>query len=160
MAELLVDLLSASIVEVEATPDQQCFLLHVHGNGSDDLVAVRRGDTLETPVVTGPDHETALDLSDDGQWVAYESITGTGREVYVSPFDDASGVKWQISTNGGGSPRWAPDGRELFYVDGRGMMMSARVQRTPSFRVLKEKVGRWRRLRCRPTENPVRLNAR
>lgn len=136
VAELLVDL-PDSILEVEATPDQQRFLLRVGGDGFDDLVSVRRGDTVETPVVTGPDREMALDLSDDGQWVAYESVTGTGREVYVSPFDDASGVKWQVSTNGGVSPRWAHDGRELFYVDGNGMMMSAQVQRTPSFRVLK-----------------------
>jgi hypothetical protein len=37
-------------------------------------------------------------------------------EVYVRPFPDGSG-KWTVSTNGGSSPHWRRDGRELFYLD-------------------------------------------
>jgi eukaryotic-like serine/threonine-protein kinase len=40
----------------------------------------------------------------------------TGRnEVYLTTFP-ASGRKVQVSTNGGASPRWRSDGRELFYL--------------------------------------------
>ena len=30
--------------------------------------------------------------------------------------NDGAGGRWQISTAGGLSPRWAPDGRELYYI--------------------------------------------
>ena len=33
--------------------------------------------------------------------------------------------KWQVSTNGGGDPLWAPDGRELFYRNGDSVMAIA-----------------------------------
>jgi Tol biopolymer transport system component len=29
---------------------------------------------------------------------------------------------WQASDSGGTSPQWSPDGRELFYCDGRGIV--------------------------------------
>jgi hypothetical protein len=35
-------------------------------------------------------------------------------EVYVRPFPGPGG-KWQISTEGGSTPRWSKDGRELYF---------------------------------------------
>ncbi len=136
-AELVLDL-PTDIFEFEAAPGQQRFLVREVHEGSDDLVSVSGGDTLETPVADSPDDELAVDLSDDGRWVAYESVTRTGEtEVYVSPFGDASGGRWQVSTNGGSSPRWGHDGRELFYVDASGMMVSAEVETDAGFRVVR-----------------------
>jgi hypothetical protein len=34
----------------------------------------------------------------------------------VRAFPDVNKGKWQISTNGGNSPLWSPDDRELFYL--------------------------------------------
>ena len=33
-----------------------------------------------------------------------------------------SGKKWRISVDGGDDPRWSPDGRELFYLQGARLM--------------------------------------
>jgi hypothetical protein len=33
--------------------------------------------------------------------------------------------RWQVSSAGGTSPRWSPDGRELFYFDGQGISTAA-----------------------------------
>jgi hypothetical protein len=44
--------------------------------------------------------------------------------VYVQPFapGKAASGKWQISVNGGSSPHWRRDGKELFYFEGRRVM--------------------------------------
>ena len=53
-------------------------------------------------------------LSPDGKWVAFQT-TETGRfEIYIAPFP-STGSKWQVSANGGGSPRWRKDGKALLF---------------------------------------------
>ena len=37
-------------------------------------------------------------------------------EVYLRPFPNAAGGKWQISTGGGDFSRWRSDGKELFFI--------------------------------------------
>ena len=56
-------------------------------------------------------------VSPDGRLLAYQSAG----QVYVQPFPSLLG-KWQISNDGGSSPRWARNGRELFYHNGQKMM--------------------------------------
>ncbi len=56
-------------------------------------------------------------FSPDGRWIAYTSNETGQREVYVRATSGV-GIKVQVSTNGGLVPVWAPNGRELFYVDG------------------------------------------
>ena len=60
-------------------------------------------------------------FSPDGRWMAYISVETGQNEIYVRPFPHSDG-KWQISTGGGIAPRWAPDGSELFYLEGDKMM--------------------------------------
>jgi len=45
----------------------------------------------------------------------------------VQPFPEPSG-KWQVSTNGGVTPRWSRDGKELFYVGLDGKLMAVPVR--------------------------------
>jgi len=53
-------------------------------------------------------------FSPDGRWLAYMSYESGSPEVYVRPFPGPGG-KWQISTGGGGYPKWSHNGKELFY---------------------------------------------
>ena len=53
-------------------------------------------------------------------------------EIYVRPFSGASsatsaGGQWQVSTSGGISPRWRPDGKELYYIAPDGKLMAAPI---------------------------------
>ena len=67
----------------------------------------------EFPLVNGPFHETAPELSPDGRFVAYASNESGQYEVYVRRFPDGGG-KIKVSQHGGGQPRWSKDGKELF----------------------------------------------
>lgn len=72
-------------------------------------------------------------LSPDGRWLAYASNESSDRNnVYVEPYPP-TGAKYQISTSGGGSPLWSPDGKQLYYV-AQGQIMAVDVQQTqPNF---------------------------
>ena len=64
--------------------------------------------------------------------MAYDSSDTGTRQVYVVPYPGPGG-KWTVSTDGGTMPRWARNGRELFYRN-RGKMMAVDVQTSPAFR--------------------------
>ncbi len=51
----------------------------------------------------------------------------------MRPFPDADSALHPISANGGTSPLWAPDGRELFYVESDGRVLAVPVQTDPTF---------------------------
>lgn len=64
-------------------------------------------------------------FSPDGRWIAYYSEESGRREVYVDPFPPEPGSSRGtrlISTNGGQSPRWKADGKEIFYQQYRTLL--------------------------------------
>ena len=81
---------------------------------------------LAQPDVTKPFFPTHgkreyVDLSPDARWIAFASDE-TGRfEIYLSAFPSL-GRKWLVSTEGGITPRFHRDSRELFYRNGNKMM--------------------------------------
>ena len=93
------------------------------------------GDRKPVPYRTGSFNETEARLSPDGRWLAYSSNESGRTEVIVQPFPDPSGGKWQISTDGGVTPRWRGDGRELFYLDASGRIVAAAVTTGSTFAV-------------------------
>jgi Tol biopolymer transport system component len=71
-------------------------------------------------------------ISPNGNWVAYDSNeTGQTSEVYVQSFPNP-GVKQPVSAAGGSTPRWRPDGTELFYLAEDLTLMAVSVKRTGS----------------------------
>jgi hypothetical protein len=52
--------------------------------------------------------------------------------VFVVPFPP-TGERWQVSTAGGSQPLWRGDGRELFYLDPQGALMSVAVDGKRTF---------------------------
>jgi serine/threonine-protein kinase len=86
-------------------------------------------------LVASPFTELQPAVSPDGRWLAHASNESGRNEVYVRPFPDTGDGRWQVSTAGGEQPRWAPDGRELFYLDAADRMIAARVTVSPAFSV-------------------------
>jgi dipeptidyl aminopeptidase/acylaminoacyl peptidase len=68
-------------------------------------------------------------ISPDGRWLAYASQESSRWEVYVAPFR-REGERVQVSTEGGGQPRWRGDGKELSYVSPDGQLMAVDVRAT------------------------------
>ena len=62
--------------------------------------------------------------SPDGRWIAYASDATRRMEVYARRLDDVSASPVRVSTDGGVSPAWRDDGRELFYVDDGGRIVA------------------------------------
>ena len=54
-------------------------------------------------------------LSPDGRWLAHSWFESGRVEVYVQPFPP-TGEKHLITRDGGSSPLWSPDGRQLFFL--------------------------------------------
>ncbi len=93
----------------------------------DDILATRIGvDSVARRIVATDANESGAALSPDGRWIAYVSNEQGGHEVFVRPFPDVSGGKWQVSSGGGSAPLWAHSGRELFYVN-NGRMHVVRI---------------------------------
>jgi Tol biopolymer transport system component len=82
------------------------------------------------PYISGPGDQIDAQFSPDGHFVAYQSNENGNPEIYQATFP-WTGAKWQVSTNGGTSPRWSRDGHELFFVYGE-QFMSAGVNKTGS----------------------------
>ena len=83
------------------------------------------------PFLQTPFRELAANLSPDGHFVAYVSDESGRYEVYVQRFPGGGG-KQQVSSNGGGQPRWRRDGKELFYV-ARRTLLAVDVTTMPNF---------------------------
>jgi len=109
--------------------DMLVSVLPLDGNGhagGKPFVFVQKGVGIELRFSPGPQGRPL--------WVAYSSKESGRWEIYVRPFDPNSptgippgGGKWQVSTEGGMSPRWNNNGKELFYVAPDGTVMSVEV---------------------------------
>ena len=96
-------------------------------NRNDIWVLPLSGDRKPQVFLQTPFAEQMARFSPDGKWVAYVSDESTRQEVYVRSFPP-SGGKWQVSTNGGSTPRWRRDGKELFYLASDSRIMSVDVK--------------------------------
>ena len=83
------------------------------------------------PFIDTPAIETQAQFAPDGRWVAYTSRQSGRNEVYVTSFPDRQ-VTRQISSAGGGWPRWTRTGREIFYLRPDNTLMVAAVNATGS----------------------------
>jgi Tol biopolymer transport system component len=81
-----------------------------------------------------PFNESAAKVSPDGRYVAYVSDESGRLEVYVRPFPSGFG-KWLVSADGGTTPVWRRDGRELFYLDSGFRLSAVAVSTRPVFTV-------------------------
>jgi Tol biopolymer transport system component len=71
-------------------------------------------------------------FSPGGDWVAYDSTETGGSEIYVTSRDGRGG-RTRVSTDGGYSPRWRRDEKELFYLAPGRRVMAAPVKTGAAF---------------------------
>ncbi len=136
--EVLVDL-ERGIVFGFWSADEEWLVLRAAGRagflGARDILAIRPGvDTVPRLLMASEYSEQGPALSPDGRWLAYSSDETTRDEVFVRPFPDVAGGKWQISTEGGIRPLWAHSGDELFFVNPQtNEMMVAEIETESGF---------------------------
>ena len=102
-------------------------------------------------LVHSPGQDGNAEVSPDGRWLAYDSDESGQFEVYVRPYPDTDRARWQVSVGGGKQPLWSRDGRELFYRDFAGTLLSVPVTGNPTFtagrpqKILDNRsgLGRW-----------------
>ena len=119
------------------TPDARRLVYQVDDAGSNqaDLLSVGlEGDTSSRPIAATSFQEHQARPSPDGKWVAFVTDASGSSQVVVQAFPDGGG-RIQVSGMGGSEPVWAPDGRRIFYRDGRSLV-AASVVTTPQFRVV------------------------
>ena len=109
----------------EEVPDKGMDLLY--GPDLNDRSTIR-------PLLDGADDELAPIVSRDGKWLAFVSDYSGGDEIYVTNFPDPD-ARLKISNHGGNSPVWGPDGKHLYYFEGRSLI-DVSVETEPRFRVL------------------------
>jgi Tol biopolymer transport system component len=71
-------------------------------------------------------------FSPDQRWIAYASNESGRAEVYVRGFMPAGG-KWRVSSEGGNSPVWRADGKELFFLSADSKVMSVALRPGATF---------------------------
>ena len=101
-----------------ASPDGR-FLVYVAGGGvigqSDIWVLPLSGERKPAPFLESRFRESQGQFSPDGRWVAFMSAKSGTPQVYVTAFPGRD-TEQQVSTAGGGWPRWNRNGKELFYL--------------------------------------------
>ncbi|MBL8295042.1 MAG: protein kinase [Bryobacterales bacterium] len=104
----------------DVSPDGKHFLYYHRG---DIWKLALAGERKAEPYLRTKYNEVGAAFSPDGRWVAYASDESGRPEVYVQGFPQRQG-KWLISGDGGFSPAWRGDGKELYWV-GRSRMLTA-----------------------------------
>ena len=75
-------------------------------------------------------NERSGHFSPDGRWLAYVSDETSSYQVYVVPYP-GPGPKVAVSVDGGLSPVWSSNGRELYFCRG-GKMLAVTLTFTPT----------------------------
>jgi Tol biopolymer transport system component len=102
------------------------------GSPNLDLLIYSTADRKASPWIATSFVEQQARFSPDRKWVSYASDESGRMEVYVRRF--AGEGKWRVSSEGGHSPVWRRDGREIFYISPDKRLMSVPVTPGPEFR--------------------------
>jgi eukaryotic-like serine/threonine-protein kinase len=113
------------------SPDGKYLVFHSMGHFP--ILMVQRLDPLDAPRPLLSIRSMNGEVSPDGRWIAYQGLDSDRWEIYVQPFPAVESGRWQVSSGGGSRPLWAPNGRELFYLDGSQRLMAVPVETGATF---------------------------
>jgi Tol biopolymer transport system component len=120
-------------------------LVEVHPDTGNDIAVLDVPSGRVTPFLNSQFGEAFPDFSPNGGWMAYTSNESKREEVYVRAFP-GPGMKQLVSSDGGGEPLWARNGKQLFYRRRQGQVWVVDVRTDGGFamskpRLLFEKQG-------------------
>jgi serine/threonine-protein kinase len=102
------------------SPDGMRIVYDENSETFDLMSATLDGERRVIPLLQTPFDERYGMISPDGRWLAYQSNESGRNEIYVRPFPDIEGGRWQVSASGGVLPLWSPSGDELLFMTGNG----------------------------------------
>ncbi|MGH9253822.1 MAG: protein kinase domain-containing protein [Vicinamibacterales bacterium] len=126
--EQLMELPPGFKIPMDFSPDGRFLMFQLFDpkTFSDLWILPFQGGGKPSPFVNTNFDERSSQFSPDGRWVSYVSSESGRNEVYARPFR-GSGGQWQISIDGGVQPRWAPNGKELYYIAPDASLMAVPV---------------------------------
>ena len=116
---------------ISVTPDGSRLILNRTGGPTQGEISTLdlKKRQQNKPLFSAKAYHYNGNISPDGKYIAYGS-NETGRlEIMVRSYPDLKG-KWQVSTEGGSSPLWAPDGRKIYYVRPSGELIAVPINRS------------------------------
>ncbi|MEO5817137.1 MAG: protein kinase [Gemmatimonadaceae bacterium] len=110
--------------------DEALILAEQNEAGDYDLVA-RRFAALDEPVIlaAGPGHQAAGRVAPAGNYLAYVSKESGEAQIYAQKFP-VTGVRCQVSSDGGVQPVWGARPGELYFLSPNGTLMKAMLDLT------------------------------
>ena len=119
--QLLHDRFAYAAYPTSWSPDGTLLLFQSQRASGVDLWVLDRDTRQARALLERPFTDQMAKFSPRGRYIAYVSDESGGQEVFVAEFP-ALNPKIMVSTDGGSEPRWAPNGRELFYRQGDALM--------------------------------------
>jgi len=113
---------------VDVSPDGRLLLFRASSreSGNDIWTIPIDGSAQPRAVLESAFGESSAQFSPDGRSIVFVSDEAGRPEIYVRSLEPGGG-KTQLSTDGGSSPRWRQDGKEILYVNAERTMMSVPV---------------------------------
>jgi serine/threonine-protein kinase len=120
----------AGIFEGVIAPDGRTIVYQESSN-----IGIRQlsGNAVPRMVAATAHQEHQARVSPDGKWIAFVTDESGSEQVVVQPFA-GTGVRVQVSSNGGSEPLWSRDGSQLFYR-GNKKFLAATFATVPTFAV-------------------------
>jgi Tol biopolymer transport system component len=104
-------------------------ILSGYASSYDLLALPLKGDNRNPiPIARSSAQEKNGRFSPNGQWIAYQSDElGKRNEVFLQPFPEQTSERRRASIDGGSSPEWGPEGKELYFLSPDNHLRAATV---------------------------------
>jgi Tol biopolymer transport system component len=128
--EVLVDELDKVVYDWSADGRYLLFWQMGSGRGTPDLWVYDMQEKTSSELIAGNPGYFDGRFSPAADYVVYTTTESSPNQVFAQA--RVGGARWQVSTNGGESPHWRRDGKEIVYLDPERRLMSVSVEYGPN----------------------------